>query len=393
MRLVGVEPAVVEVESVAQPSALGLTISGIPEPMRRDLGLRLRGALVRHGVVDLGREAGLDLRVANGLGREAEAALFVAALHACGVPVPEGLFVFGGLGQSGKLEHVRGIFGMAAALPPGTTAIVPAFQAEHTAAANPAATFLAAATTGDIVAHLRGAAPAGVGQGAQAPKVMPYTESFDDVAHFDPAIVAQVRAAAAAHKSLLLIGAEGSGRAMLARRVVAAMPEPSAAELATINAIHSAANMLPDRGVLGGRPLRQPHHTISEVGLLGGGTPVIPGEVTLGHGGVLWLNDLPEYRRGALSLLAHSLKKGEHVVVRNDENHVLPARPLLVGTAASCPCQTTEALANRPPGPHPCTCPPERVQAYHARYDALRPCFDVVIHLPVVKPPAQRAAS
>jgi magnesium chelatase family protein len=145
-------------------------------------------------------------------------------------------------------------------------------------------------------------------------------------------------AAAGAH-SALLVGPPGAGKTMLARRIPGLLPAPTFEEAVETTSIWSvAARLRPGQGLLAERPFRAPHHTISVAGLVGGGSPPRPGEVSLAHNGVLFLDELPEFGRAALEALRQPLEDGEVAVVRARGAALLPARFMLVAAMNPCPC-------------------------------------------------------
>ena len=145
-------------------------------------------------------------------------------------------------------------------------------------------------------------------------------------------------AAAGAH-SALLVGPPGAGKTMLARRVPGLLPSPTFEEAVETTSLWSVAGRLrPGQGLLTERPFRAPHHTISVAGLIGGGSPPRPGEVSLAHNGVLFLDELPEFGRAALEALRQPLEDGEVAVVRARGAALLPSRFMLVAAMNPCPC-------------------------------------------------------
>jgi magnesium chelatase family protein len=145
--------------------------------------------------------------------------------------------------------------------------------------------------------------------------------------------------AAAGGHNLLLVGSPGAGKTMLARRLPSILPPLSRAEALEATQIHSVAGVLGGRGLLTERPFRSPHHTISTAGLLGGGaTAVRPGEVSLAHHGVLFMDEVTEFRRDALESLRQPLEDGHVVVTRVGGSVLFPARSTLVAAANPCPC-------------------------------------------------------
>jgi magnesium chelatase family protein len=136
-----------------------------------------------------------------------------------------------------------------------------------------------------------------------------------------------------------MIGPPGAGKTMLARRVPGLLPALSFEEAVEATCIWSVAGRLkPGQGLLEAPPFRAPHHTISTVGLIGGGSPLRPGEISLAHRGVLFLDELPEFGRAALEALRQPLEDGEVSLVRAKERATLPARFMVIGTMNPCPC-------------------------------------------------------
>src|SRR5690554_690224 len=172
---------------------------------------------------------------------------------------------------------------------------------------------------------------------------------------------ALVIAAAGGH-NLLLNGPSGSGKTMLARRLPSILPPLSREESVEITKIYSIAGLLPSgASLITRRPFRSPHHTITRAGLAGGGSHPRPGEVTLAHHGVLFLDELTEFRREVLEVLRQPLEDGVVVISRALLSLVYPARFMLVCSLNPCPCGFFGDPA------HPCSCTPRQLQRYRAR--------------------------
>jgi magnesium chelatase family protein len=185
--------------------------------------------------------------------------------------------------------------------------------------------------------------------------------------------------AAAGGHSLLIVGPPGAGKSLAASRVPSILPPLSDSEALEVARIASACGRL--QGGLGGRPFRAPHHTISAAGLIGGGNPLRPGEVTLAHRGVLYLDELPEFRRDALEALGGALINGSARVARAGSRQQLPSRFMFVAAANPCPCGRGDADPD-------CCCSPVAIQRYLAR---LNGAFDERIDIVIEAQPPGRA--
>ena len=381
--LMGVDGIPVEVEVRISAQLPRIDIVGLPELSVRESAARVRAAIASVGerfpqnrvTVNLAPAAlrkggaGLDLAIAVGI---------LVASGAVEEEATRKTAFVGELALDGRLRGVRGELAMTlAAREAGCQAIVTPARSAPCAALAPDVHVFAAAGLGQVIAHLRGTevmapqSPRSFEENTPNPRVC-----LSDVRGQEGAKRALEIAAAGGH-GLLLSGPPGAGKSMLARRLPGILPplRPEEALLAT--RIHDAAGLLnPDRPGLPGRPFRSPHHTSSAAGLLGGGTPPVPGEVSLAHGGVLFLDELPEFDRRTRESLRQVVEDRCIVLARAHYSFRLPANFLLVATANPCPCGWWGSQQRT------CRCDPRAIDRYRERISG--PLLDRIdLHIPV----------
>lgn len=360
----GISARPVRVEVDVHRGLPGFAIVGLPDAAVREARERVRAALVNCGfefplqriVVNL---APASLRKA---GPGMDLAIAVALLSASGQlewERLEDLAFAGELALDGATRPVHGALAIAEAAREGgaEAIVVPAENGSE-----------AALATGIEVIPLDalGRLP-GLAAGEWQPE-RPQPLALDSEPSAPAADLADLRGqphlrhalevAAAGGHSLLMIGPPGAGKSLAAARLPSILPRLEAGEALEVARIASASGRL--AGLRGGRPYRTPHHTISPAGLVGGGTPPRPGEVTLAHRGVLFLDELCEFRRDALEALRAPLEAGEVSIARAGGHRSMPCRFMLIAAANPCPCGRGEADPD-------CSCAPVAVQRYQGR--------------------------
>lgn len=361
----GISARPVRVEVDVHRGLPNFTIVGLPDAAVREARERVRAALVNCGFEFPLRRIVVNLAPASlrKAGPGMDLAIAAALLSAAGELEWEGLArvaLAGELALDGSTRPVQGALAMAeAAREGGAEAIVlPAENGPEAALADGVRV---------IPIEALGQLPALVAGEWDPPRPQPLplhltaTPDAPDLADLrgQPHLRHALEVAAAGGHSLLMVGPPGAGKSLAASRLPSILPPLAPAEALEVARIASACGRL-GSALPGGRPFRAPHHTISAAGLIGGGSPPRPGEATLATRGVLFLDELCEFRRDALEALRAPLETGEVVISRAGGQRSLPCRFMLVAAANPCPCGRGEVDPD-------CSCAPFDVQRYQGK--------------------------
>jgi magnesium chelatase family protein len=390
--LYGIEAHLVEVEvDVASRGLPHFLMVGLPDASVRESRDRVRAALKNVGYefplkpitinlapAELRKEgAAFDLPIALGL---------VAAQGLLEPQALQGHLFAGELSLDGRLKPIRGALSVALlARQKGLKLVLPRDNASEAAVVQDA-TVLGAESLPQVVHYLRGEGELQRYEftSTLAESACRYEEDFADVLGQEHAKRALEVAAAGGH-NVLMIGPPGAGKTMLARRLPGILPPMSFEEALQSTQVHSVAGLL-QGALLCHRPFRAPHHTISDVALIGGGQYPRPGEVSLAHNGVLFLDELPEFKRSVLEVLRQPLEDGEVVISRASASVRYPARFMLVAAMNPCPCGYLGDAR------HHCSCSPLQIGRYRSRVSG--PLLDRIdIHLEVPAVPYKELAA
>ena len=372
--LTGIEaiPLEVEVHASGRGEQEIVSIVGLPDAAVKESRERIRSALYSCGYehpagatlvnlapADLKKEgAAFDLPIALGL---------AAATGAVDPVLLEDAMILGELALDGGVRPVRGILSvalMAREHKEFGKLIVPAKNVSEAIVAASKLKVYPVASLPEAIAALRGELLPVDPSAADALFAEPDWTDIPDFSEVKGQAAAKraMEVAAAGGHNLLMIGPPGAGKSMLAKRLPGILPPMTEAETLATSRIHSIMGLLPaDSPLVRTRPFRSPHHTVSDVGLIGGGSNPGPGEISLAHNGVLFLDELPEFKRTVLEVLRQPMENGMVTISRAAGSFTFPCEFMLIAAMNPCPCGH---LGDRR---HVCRCRQMQIQNYRAR--------------------------
>lgn len=393
----GLDGYVIEVEVDYAPGLASFTVVGLPDAAVKESAERVRSAIRNSGFRFPTQRITVNLAPADvrKVGPAYDLPIAIGVLIASGQMAPNALdetLVVGELALDGNVRHVRGVLPMVAfARAQGFRRVcVPEADASE-AALLPDIEVVAVSSLGELVAMLSGSRPLRVVPHTthhRAPRDLTLAMPPTDFAEIkgQESIKRALEVAAAGGHNVLMIGSPGAGKTLLARALPCILPELTLEEALDVTRIYSVADLLPPgQPLVQARPFRAPHHTISHAGMIGGGRVPRPGEVSLAHRGVLFLDELPEFDARTLEVLRQPMEDKVVVISRAAGTLTFPANFQLVAAMNPCKC----GWYGDPT--HPCTCTPGQISQYQKRISG--PLLDRIdIHLHVQRVPFDKLA-
>ena len=337
----GIEARPVEVQCAVSPGLPAFSIVGLPDKAVSEARERVRAALTSMSIALPSKRITVNMSPAD-LPKEGShfdlpiALALLAAIDILPRDEVEATVALGELSLDGSLVPVIGALPAAMTAAEEERTLICPKSCGAEAAWVGATKVLAPASLGDMVRHFTGLHPLDPASPGEV-TLDASTRDLRDVKGQERAKRALEIAAAGRHH-MLMVGPPGSGKSMLAARLPSILPPLSATEALETSMIHSLAGLLDDGGISRARPFREPHHTASMAAIVGGGKGAKPGEISLAHNGVLFMDEFPEFPRGVLETLRQPIETGDVVVARANAHVRYPCRFMLVAAANPCKC-------------------------------------------------------
>ncbi|MDD3472885.1 MAG: YifB family Mg chelatase-like AAA ATPase [Syntrophaceae bacterium] len=387
--LLGIDAYPVSVEIDVQAGLPAIVMVGLPDSAVKESAARVKSAIANAGFPFPARRTTVNLAPAGlrkeGSGFDLPIAIgILAGLNLMPSDNLDKYMIVGELSLDGGVKSVRGALSYAIATKKmNLKGLIIPEQNSKEAAIVAGIDVIGVKSLLDTTSFLCGKieiAPTVVSESERSNSNCIYNVDFSEIKGQDYAKRAIEVSAAGGH-NVLMIGPPGSGKTMISQRIPTILPEPVFEEALETTRIYSAAGLLGRNGyMMLKRPFRSPHHTISDAGLIGGGVIPRPGEVSLSHNGVLFLDEMPEFRKNVLEVLRQPLEDGEVTISRAQVAITFPARFMLIAAMNPCPCGYRGDLK------HACKCSQQMIQRYWSRISGpLLDRIDIHIEVPAVE--------